>query len=55
MNYHSYIFRRISELKGLGFKMQKLFSVLNHSDYEEIQNHLKEIEAILEKQAKLIP
>ncbi|MDE1828333.1 MAG: hypothetical protein KGH65_04185 [Candidatus Micrarchaeota archaeon] len=49
MNYYAYIGRRIADLSGLRFKIQKLFSFVNYSDFERLQSLMGEMEQILKK------
>lgn len=49
MNYYAYIYRRKVEISLLKFKFQKLFSLLNYSDFQKVQSILSELEQILKK------
>ncbi|MDE1828646.1 MAG: hypothetical protein KGH65_05800 [Candidatus Micrarchaeota archaeon] len=49
MNYYAYIGRRIADLSGLRFKIQKLFSFVNYSDFDRLQSLMSEMEQILKK------
>ncbi|MDE1827948.1 MAG: hypothetical protein KGH65_02205 [Candidatus Micrarchaeota archaeon] len=49
MNYYAYIRRRIADLSGLRFKVQKLFAFVNYSDFDRLQTLMNEIEQILKK------
>ncbi|MDE1825433.1 MAG: hypothetical protein KGH61_03050 [Candidatus Micrarchaeota archaeon] len=49
MNYVPYLHRRLSDIAQLKFKLQKLFSFINYSDFDRVQALLLEIEQILRK------
>ncbi|MDE1870200.1 MAG: hypothetical protein KGH71_04430 [Candidatus Micrarchaeota archaeon] len=49
MNYYAYIRRRVADLSGLRFKMQKLFAFVNYSDFDRMQALMNEMEQILKK------
>ncbi len=49
MNYYRYIDCRINETRTLKFKLQKLFMVLNDSDFYKLQELLTETEDTLKR------
>lgn len=49
MNYYRYIDCRINEINLLKFKLQKLFLVLNDSDFYKLQELLTEAENTLKR------
>jgi len=49
MNYYAYIARRIADLSGLRFKIQKLFAFVNYADFDRLQSLMNEMEQILKK------
>ncbi|MDE1828180.1 MAG: hypothetical protein KGH65_03415 [Candidatus Micrarchaeota archaeon] len=49
MNYYAYIRRRVADLCGLRFKIQKLFAFVNYSDFDRLQSLMNEMEQILKK------